>query len=455
MAAQLEQRRVEAERTEQRYRTVFNQAADAIFIATAEGRYEDVNAAGEQLLGYPRERLCQLSLGDLVPPEDAQARPLQLGQLKVRGALTAGRRLLASDGERIPVEISATVLADGRLLGLVRDLRPRLEAERLREQVAVNERLAVLGNLAASVGHELNNPLTWLLDGLAAAQQQLEELPPARRAALAAHLADAKNGAERITRIVADLRIFSRGTGTETVHPVDLANVVRTATNLAGPALRDRADISLALPELPPVLGDERKLCQVLLNLFSNAVQAMPPQRPAAANRIALSARDEAGQVVLEVTDNGAGISPEVLPRIFEPYFSTKPPGVGSGLGLSICRDFVTSIGGSLEVRSAVGEGTTFSLRLARAPQESQPVASPPPAPPAPSTRRLQVLVIDDEPLVARTLVRLLAEHDVTLASGPARQASRAARSATSTASSAICRCPAAAARPSSRGCAR
>ncbi|MFZ5444865.1 MAG: ATP-binding protein [Myxococcota bacterium] len=410
MAQQLEQRQREISAAEQRYRAIFEQAADGIFVADRQGRYLDVNQAGLALCGYSLEEIRARSIADLSAPEEE---PPRLDQLREQRRLTARRSIVTRSGERIPAELAAAVLPDGGLLSVVRDLRPRFEADRLRSQAQHNERLAVLGQLAAGVGHEINNPLTFVLDHLVAA---IAQLPPG---ALRTQLEEARDGAERIARIVSDLRIFGRADAPE-FGPVSLEKVVRAAVNLSGPATRERVRVSVELaPTLPRVHADERRLCQVLLNLVQNATFAMPTERDPSANTLVFTARAENEHVVLEVRDNGRGMSPEVLARIFEPYFTTRGAAGGTGLGLAVSRQLLEQMNAHIEARSAPGEGAVFSLRF-----EVDRSAPPPPVvavvAPAETNGKLQVLIIDDEPAVARVAARLLKGHEVALADGPA-----------------------------------
>jgi CheY-like chemotaxis protein/anti-sigma regulatory factor (Ser/Thr protein kinase) len=165
----------------------------------------------------------------------------------------------------------------------------------------------------------------------------------------------------------------------------------------------------------PPAAIAERRLAQVLVNLLVNACQAIPEGR-AAENEIGVSVREEAGRVVVEVSDTGEGMTPEVRRRAFEPFFTTRPVGEGMGLGLALSHTMVAEAGGELEVESTPGRGSVFRLRLpATAAVEDRP--APPPAPAEPGadgeTRRLRVLLVDDEPLVARAVARQLREFDV------------------------------------------
>ncbi|HEY7723747.1 MAG TPA: ATP-binding protein, partial [Anaeromyxobacteraceae bacterium] len=163
------------------------------------------------------------------------------------------------------------------------------------------------------------------------------------------------------------------------------------------------------------------------VNLLLNAAQAIPEGR-AGENEVRVTARSANGEIVAEVSDTGCGIPPENFPRIFDPFFTTKPAGLGTGLGLSITHGIVSGLGGSIEVESASGRGTTFRVRL---PVHGQPAQVPAPAgaPPAAAARRARVLVVDDELLVGRAVARVLGgEHEVQAVTSPAEALRRAAR---------------------------
>jgi CheY-like chemotaxis protein len=183
--------------------------------------------------------------------------------------------------------------------------------------------------------------------------------------------------------------------------------------NVVWSELRKRAELVRDLAPVAPVLGDEARLSQVFLNLIQNALQSIPGGLPEE-HRVRVSTRTVPdGRVAVEVQDTGAGIAPEHLPRIFDPFFTTKEPGRGTGLGLSICHAVIASLGGRIEVESAVGKGSTFRVLLAPvAPEEARAAGFP--APPLPP-RRARILVVDDEPLVGTVLRRTLTEHDVTV----------------------------------------
>jgi signal transduction histidine kinase len=291
------------------------------------------------------------------------------------------------------------------------------------------DRLAALGSITAALAHEINNPLTWVagnlslaIDALSQARGSVEHVAAPRGLARALSLAissldHAVEGSDRIRRIVADLRDFS-GPDELDRRPVDVRSLVDTALRISGNELRHRAMIQREYRDVPHVLANLTQLGQVFLNLLVNAAQAMPAGR-AEQNRIRVRIeQDVDGFVVVEVHDTGSGIAPEYLDRIFDPFFTTRPIGAGRGMGLSVAHGIVADHGGEIAVRSYVGVGSTFRVRLPPAPAEVEAVADEEDefAP----GRRGRVLVIDDEPLVLDVLGKLLAEsHDVeTCASG-------------------------------------
>jgi CheY-like chemotaxis protein len=177
--------------------------------------------------------------------------------------------------------------------------------------------------------------------------------------------------------------------------------------------LRHRASIVRELGPVPLVRGIDSRLGQVFLNLLMNAAQAIP-EGAADKNTITVIARTAAdGRAVVEIRDSGVGIAPENMRHIFEPFFTTKPRGIGTGLGLSICHNLITELGGEIDVESEVGRGTTVRVTLPASTATAVPSEpTPVPAPLSPR-RRARILVIDDEPLLGRTLTRALRQHEV------------------------------------------
>ncbi|MFL5345097.1 MAG: two-component regulator propeller domain-containing protein [Hyalangium sp.] len=283
-------------------------------------------------------------------------------------------------------------------------------------------KMAAVGTLAAGVGHEINNPLSYIVSNLEHACEEsgvlinrLEQGPEDVRERLREMeqvLREALMGAERVRRIVRDLKTFSRQ-DEDTREPVDLRAVMDSAAKLAVGELRPRAQLVRDYTEVPRVEGNEARLAQVFLNLIINAAQALPEGKPDQNEVRLVTRRVGEGFVAGEVHDTGSGIPPEVVGRIFDPFFTTKPVGVGTGLGLALCHTFITSMGGRIEVESQVGRGTMFRVTLPVARGESVQ------APQAVESKkgvsmRGRVLVVDDDPLVSSALRRTLSrEHDV------------------------------------------
>jgi signal transduction histidine kinase len=249
------------------------------------------------------------------------------------------------------------------------------------EQLLFADRLASVGRLAAGVGHEINNPLAFILSNLRYVHQELDELSgtpseESRQEMLAA-LSEASEGAERVRLIVQDLKSLSRPDDVA-LGPVDLAAVVRGSAKMARHEVRDRARLVEDCAGVPPVHANAARLGQVFLNLIINAAHAITPGR-VQDNEIRVEARRSGpGHVTVEVRDTGAGISPEHLRRVFDPFFTTKPAGVGTGLGLSVCHRIITALGGEIRVESEPGRGTSFFITLAVAERsgDSEPPSS-------------------------------------------------------------------------------
>ncbi len=417
-----ERRRAEAARreSEARFKAAFHGAGVGMVLVDARGTLVDFNAAICRMLGYPHEELAALPFQSLLHPDDRS------GSLEAFAALVRGerdhnemeRRYLRKGGGVVHLRYTVSALRDeaGRFqhaIGIIEDVSERQE---LQARLAVSDRMASLGTLAAGVAHELNNPLSYVVGNLAFAREALaagaatppEALTQARQA-----LDEANEGAARVRQIVGDLRALSR-TGEDRREPVDVGAAVRSALTLAAGVLRPCATLAVDLQPVSTVLGDPARLGQVILNLLVNAGQAIG-EGHAETNTIQVSTAIEPdGRVRISVADTGPGIPDDVLPRIFTPFFTTKSSGQGTGLGLAICQQTVLAMGGELSVRTRTGQGATFTVLLPPAPVALRPAAAPDPGPGPAAGPRGRVLVVDDEPYVGKTMRRILGgAHDV------------------------------------------
>jgi len=301
--------------------------------------------------------------------------------------------------------------ADGVYLGRVwsiKDVTARRKAEA--ERAMLLERLASLGRLAATVGHEINNPLAFALGNVNFLQDKFDprqgtfHCPPAEVSEI---LDTVQNGLSRIGVIVRDLQILSRPE--DEVSAVDLQALIERTIQVSMNEIRHRARIIRNYGTLPPVTGNAARLGQVFLNLIVNAAQSIPEGR-IDENEIAVSLIGHGDQVTVEIRDTGAGIAEEHLGRIFEPFFTTKAIGSGTGLGLSICQGIVAAHAGTIAVRSDLGRGTTFTVTL----PTGRPAHTPTPAPTASTVGKpARVLIIDDDRDILHTLKRALRGHNV------------------------------------------
>lgn len=287
------------------------------------------------------------------------------------------------------------------------------ERDAARESLVEQERLAALGRLAAGVGHEINNPLQYLLSNIEELEQaQTPDDQPWRRTALA----NALEGAERIRRVVEGLRRY--GAVSEQFEPIDLHEVVQAAVRIAEPQLRDVARVSTALEPVPMVLGDEGQLVQCVVNVLANAAQAISRAELCDNAHITITADTSAnGDASIRIHDNGDGFPDELLPRLGEPYVSTRAREGGTGLGIFVTHGLVAAHGGTLSLRNASEGGALVEIflppaqvaRVAPGPAEKQEV---------PLRRARRILLVDDEPSLLAVLERGLSRlgHSVTAA---------------------------------------
>jgi PAS domain S-box-containing protein len=398
------------------------QANDIMLLTDEEQRLVDVNDRFCELLGYGREEALRLKVSDLRDPSTLEDLPQRTREELESGAALFETRYRRKDGFTFPVEISVRVAElDGKryFQAIVRDITER---RRLELQLQLADRMASVATLSAGVAHEINNPLAYVVGNLDYALAHLARLPD-DLAEVRKALDDARGGAVRVGQIVRDLRTFSRASDADRTE-VDVRRALQSAVTLAQSEIRQRAQLSLELGPVPPVLGSAHRLGQLFLNLLVNAAQAIPPGNPERNLVQATTALAPDGRVRVEITDTGAGIAPDVLPRIFDPFFTTRAIGKGTGLGLAIVHGIVTELGGEISVRSEPNGGSIFTVLLPPARRAAAPGAEPAVAPtpvpaltPVPANRAAEtgpgaeVLVIDDEPMVGRAITRMLVPH--------------------------------------------
>ncbi|MCA9618401.1 MAG: response regulator [Myxococcales bacterium] len=408
------------------FRALFRNSPDAMFVHR-DGIVIEANDASAQLLVASRaEDLTGRALVDFLPRTADRDRATQRLLLLARGGVPTPRDELTVrrlDGRLRTMVSSGTpiVLPDGpAALTIVRDVTDYKDVE---AQLRQSERLASVGSLAAGVAHEINNPLSYVLANLDVIAESLgtgRELSATDVMEMAAAIDEARHGARRAARIVRSLRSFSR-VAEEVRTTLDLHDLLDGAIAMTKSEIRHRAKVVRHLDPVPLVHGDEARLTQVFVNLLVNAGQAIGDGAPPDARVTVTTRTTEDGWAEVTVADTGPGIAPEHMPRLFDPYFTTKPLGEGTGLGLALSHRFVTAHGGTLAASSPPGGGAVLTVRLPPAPADAPTISTPTSETPISSGRRGRVLVVDDDALVGRSIRRILGErHDVVNVPGGA-----------------------------------
>jgi PAS domain S-box-containing protein len=410
-------------RSEARFRLLVQSAPDGVVILK-RGVIAFMNPRAALLLGVARV-------------EDALGRPITAFQTP-EDARLAGERIAAMmrDGVELPpseynvlgvpgrvVEIKSVVCEwedERAVMAFARDVTERRALQR---RLVESDRLAALGTLAAGIGHEINNPLTFVQLSAYRLRRQLAALdaPLELHARLRGFVDDIEHGVARIASITQSLRSFAKDDA-NAEGPVDLELVLALALKMVDNDLRYAARLVRDLAPIPPVVGNAARLEQVFVNVLINAIKALPPA-PAKPHEIHVTTRRAGDRVMVEIRDTGCGIAESLRGRIFEPFFTTRDVGHGMGLGLSVSKTIVEKLGGDIEVDSIENVGTTVRVHLptyratARAEAAApEPAPSLPPLPPS-LPRRRRVLVVDDEAIICHAIEQVLSDsHDVRVA---------------------------------------
>jgi PAS domain S-box-containing protein len=356
-------------------KSLIHNALDGIAGFNREGEMVSANPSLVRMLGYgSEEALRQKSLDNLFTLGAAPAfrERLSGGQFGGRNRLLLYESsLAAADGQSVPVQISAVGLEEVtsviEIICFFRDLREIVALEReVADQARIlhQDKMMSLGRLAASVVHEINNPLSGILNYLRLMQRILAKGPldAGRQARFGDHLELVERETDRCARIVSNLLTFSRKTPPSR-EQIDFADLIERCVMLSRHKLELHNIVvghSVA-DNLPPVLGDANQLHQCIINLIFNAIDAMPDGGNL---DLSVAPGPDASGAVIAVKDTGIGIAAADRDRIFEPFFTTKDKGYGVGLGLSTVYGIMESHGGSVDVESVPGRGTTFFLRL-------------------------------------------------------------------------------------------
>lgn len=410
--------------SEDRWKAVFENAPVGIVVLDRELRCLATNPAFAQMVGYSRESLGSMRLADITFPEDVDISRRHMEALADARVerVHYTKRYLHRDGRivwvdiraalsssRLPHEDAATPDHRPRIVSTVEDITQRLDDEqtlrRLESQLRQSQKLEALGTFAGGIAHDFNNILGVILGYGERALARMDSHAAEHR-----DIEQVMKAGERARLLIARILMFSRSSMTN-LAPVDVRKVVLESIELVDGTLPPRVSLRTDVTDLPcPVLGDATHFHQVVMNLCSNAVQAMPEGgvleislREASfdEDRLLSHANLASGRYVqLRIGDTGVGISDDVLERMFNPFFTTRKTGEGTGLGLSLVDGIVRECGGAIDVSTVTGKGTSFTLYfpvtltpLIDAPREEEDLPH--------GDGQIVMLVDDEEALVA------------------------------------------------------
>lgn len=346
--------------SEEKYRTIFESSMDMVFVLDDAGRFTDVNGAGLATLGHDSEDRAMLGASFEERFVSAAEYRELMHALRTDGFVRDREyRLRGESGDEVLVLLSmnAGKSDSGRVTryhGIAKDITAR---QRMERQLQRADKLASLGQISAGIAHEINNPLGIILGyaqlimkGRPAESQDLRDLRTIEKQA------------RNCKKIVEDLLKFARAAET-TMGLMDVNKSLREVITLLNRQFqRENIAVDTRLdPDLPLAAGDSEKMKQVFMNLLVNAKQAISGQGSIS---VGTETVPESSSIRITVSDSGCGVPDEILEKIFDPFFTTKPVGEGTGLGLAVSYGIVQEHGGSIEVQSAKGKGTTFTIVL-------------------------------------------------------------------------------------------
>jgi two-component system sensor histidine kinase HupT/HoxJ len=399
---ELEEKNAGLEEAQSFIHSVISSMSDILIVADTYGRIQQVNRALEDLIGRTLDDIKGQHLSTLFTPEYAPMAEDFAEHIRANTITDCEINLVDASGQATPIAINCTPRYDhdGRSSGLVITGRPLGELQRAyddmrnahqqlkaaQQQLVQSEKMASLGQLVAGVAHELNNPISFVFGNMHALMRYEKRLGKYMTAIHDPNISESERdelrkdlkidrllqdiapliegsleGAERISEIVEDLRRFSTP-NQQQLQTFELSRVIRTATDWVVKAQRERPEVDVDLPDVINITGYEGYVHQILVNLVQNASDAVEEQPQP---HIWITSGRSNGDVWIKVRDNGPGIRPDDLLRIFDPFYTTKAVGKGTGLGLYISYNLATDqCGGKLKAENHPDGGAVFTLSL-------------------------------------------------------------------------------------------
>jgi len=399
--------------SEKKYRDLFENANDAIFIVDPAFHYIDVNKKAVDLFGYSREEFLSMKITDVIPPEQMERSSQEFRKLSEKGKYEKFiGKMKAKDGRWRDIEVSSSAIYEnGKIIGsrdIVRDITERLQME---EQLRHAQKMEAIGTLAGGIAHDFNNILAAIMGYADLACLDLPDGSSAKKS-----IREVVRAANRAKELVRHILIFSRKTDQEKA-PMHIQQIVREALKLLRASIPSTVLIQQHIDtDCGAIMANPTQIHQIVMNLCTNAAQAMEIKGGiievcltcTKLDRYALppgSSMQPGAYIKLSILDNGPGIPPEIRDRMFEPYFTTKGVGKGSGLGLAVVHGIVKAHNGEIVVESAIGRGSAFHIYFPMVHGEEQALVMENDALPVGNER---ILLVDDEQAIADLGKRIL-----------------------------------------------
>ncbi len=397
--------------SEMRFRSLFENAADAIYLVSMEGKILDVNSVAQKQTGYSKKELLTMEVCDLdartIEEHDRERiwENIELGEIA-----TLSTHHLKKDKSRIPVEISLTRFEmhdDIFLLAFVRDVTKKLETER---QLRQSQKHESIGTLAGGIAHDFNNILASIVGYTELALEDAPQISTQHE-----NLKEVLAAGGRAKELVQQILAFARKTD-ETIKPIELGEIVSEVTKLIRSSIPTTIEIVQVFESTSPIMANSGQIHQVLMNLYTNAAHAMEENGGVLEvtmknvdlnNHLKVLGKNLNARryVKLVVTDTGIGIDPAVIDKIFDPYFTTKDVGEGTGLGLAMVKGIIENHEGHIEVSSIPKKKTSFVIYLPIT--EKRETQAPSPAPVI-LTGNEHILFVDDDSMIVKMGSRIL-----------------------------------------------
>lgn len=413
---------------ERRYQLLMDNATCGLFIFDDKGTIVDINKQAACIFGRDKQAIINNDFRGYLPASEREYATLQVEKLGIEKHIGPNiGHILQPSGAIKDVEYSAVCVettTDTLYLSILDDIT---EKNQILENSILAHKMSVIGTLTLGIIHEINNPLMWLLSNLQFIKEKIKTFPAQdiKSHQLITSFSEYTNesiaGAQKILEIVNELKGFSH-MGDKKITPIDITETLNSAIHIVEHEINQTMKLQKEFcADMPLLLLSTNRLQQVFMNLIVNAAQSFRNPKNTK-NCLTIKTTLEKKNLRIDFIDNGSGVKPENMEKLFMPFFTTKPKGIGVGLGLSICYTIINAMGGEISVNSVVNKGSTFSIRL--------PLGIKAPIDPAikikaKSRTQLQILIVDDLQNILNTLRRLLEDEQIVTVALGGREALR------------------------------